>query len=222
MPSSRTSRVNTPIGLAARRANMKKAKQSTIKLNQLPPDLLRRIASHLPARRNVPPVTLQEDYRDAYTTQDNRNGIKHRFEVVRDSRHPPRGAQMVRQVIGKRPRSVPTSRAEDFLDQVVNALELDGRRRKNKYVARLVIDDMPEGSPIYLSDDPDDMDEPVSAHWVREHRIRMKQRGGTANDLLRVSQLTRDALRRPGDKRVRKTRSKPNVPKPASRRTSRR
>ena len=207
MSSSRTSRVNSPIGRAQRRAGMKKANQSTIKLNQLPADVLLRIASHLPARHKLPPVILQEVFRE--TAQDFPKIPKHRFEVVGDSR----GAQMVRQVLGKR-RTVHGSRVEDYYPHVSKALARDGRRRG--YFS-FVTEGTTEEAPIFADESNNSalVDEPISTRWRKEHRIHMKHRGGTANDLLRVSRSTHSALRRPEDKSVRKTLTKRSVHSPA-------
>lgn len=104
-------------------------------------------------------------------------------------------------------------RVEGHLDGVASALARDARRRK--YNVRFEVDAYgPEGSPIYLSDDPEDMDEPISARWTKEHKVHIRFPGGTAKDLMRVSKATRSALGKPANARVRKTRAQP--PRPAS------
>jgi len=222
MPSPiRTSHVNSPFGRAQRRAHMKKATNSTVKLTNLNGNVLRRIASFLPASRALPPVLIQEKYHNAYTGRDFRNGTKHHFLVPNNRRRGrARGTQMVRQVLGKE-ATVPTWLVNAHLDGVANALARNSRRRK--YNVHVELDNIPEGSPIYLpsylSDDPDGIDEPISTRWSKGHKVHIRFPGGTAKDFMRVNKATRSALGRPADTRTRKTRARP--PRPVSPQRSR-
>ena len=191
----------SPYHMSSQRVNQKAAEQSAIKLNQLPHNVLRRIASHLPARK-MPPVALDEEYNDAYSAANLRNGTHHRFKVGSDARYPPYARNIVERVLGLGSgKTVPASQVAHYLKHVVPSELAQNGALRGYSVINFYINNEPDYEPVILnSEDPNGVATRPAVRWTKAHEIHMKRRGCT--NLRCVSRSTRNAL----------TRSDNNVP----------
>ena len=158
-------------------------------LPNLPPELLRKIASYLPKKGRT---GIIESYHNAYTANNFAGRGVRTFRVSQGMQNNKATTNRVRRVVhpGRLGLGLPLL----YPDPLQNIMGKLKRRHGKQYRINLNQNNNPDRSPIYLS--PVGINnEPVSTRYTHAHKVYMTPKGGRPTNFMAASRAMRNALR---------------------------